>query len=299
MFELSQLRCFLAIAEEMHFGRAADRLNMTQPPLSRQLQQLENSLGVDLVERSSRFVQLTAAGKAFLVDARHILRAAEDAQLTVRRVAKGEGGLISLGFIPATSYSLLPKLVAFVSKELPYVQLVLREMVTFDQVEALTNGRIDAGILRLPIDRRGLGAIALSREPFVLAVPESSPLASKKTVTIKDLDRQPFVMYAPIESRYHYDLLSSAFQVAGIQPQFVQYAREIHTMLALVGAGIGIAMVPNVASNLGISNVKIQKIALRPQLFSEMTLVWRKESENPALRIFINGVLPKFLEEQI
>src|SRR3954447_14356984 len=118
MFELAQLRCFLAIAEEMHFRRAAARLNMTQPPLSRQLQHLERALGVDLVERSSRFVQLTAAGKAFLVDARHILRASEEeALLTVRRVAQGEGGVITLGFILATSYSLLPRLVAFVSKE--------------------------------------------------------------------------------------------------------------------------------------------------------------------------------------
>ena len=298
MFELAQLRCFLAIAEEMHFGRAAARLNMTQPPLSRQLQHLERALGVDLVERSSRFVQLTAAGKAFLVDARHILRASEEALLTVRRVAQGEGGVITLGFIPATSYSLLPRLVAFVSKELPHVQLVLKEMVTLDQVDALNNRRIDAGILRMPIDSRALEAITISREPFVVAVPETSPLASKNSLDVKDLDRQQLVMYTPIDGRYNYGLLSSAFQVAGIRPNFIQYSREIHTMLALVDAGIGVALVPRDASNLGFPRVKLKKIEFNPQVFSELTFVWRRQSDNPALRIFIDGLLPRFLTER-
>src|SRR3954468_16869510 len=298
MFELAQLRCFLAIAEEMHFGRAAARLNMTQPPLSRQLQHLERALGVDLVERSSRFVQLTAAGKAFLVDARHILRASEEALLTVRRVAQGEGGVITLGFIPATSYSLLPRLVAFVSKELPHVQLVLKEMVTLDQVDALNNRRIDASILRMPIDSRGLEAITISREPFVVAVSETSPLASKNSLDVKDLDRQQLVMYTPIEGRYNYGLLSSAFQVAGIRPNFIQYSREIHTMLALVDAGIGVALVPRDASNLGFPRVKLKKIEFNPQVFSELTFVWRRQSDNPALRIFIDGLLPRFLTER-
>jgi DNA-binding transcriptional LysR family regulator len=132
MFELVQLRCFVALAEELHFGRAAARVNMTQPPLSRQLQQLEHEVGVTLVERSSRFVRLTAAGRAFLVDARAILRSSEEAMITVRRVAQGEGGVITLGFIPATSYSLLPRLVAFLAAEMPLVQLILKEMVTAD-----------------------------------------------------------------------------------------------------------------------------------------------------------------------
>ena len=119
MFELITATLLRALAEELHFGRAAARLNMTQPPLSRQLQQLEHIVGTPLVERSSRFVRLTAAGKAFLVDARAILRPSEEAMLTARRVAQGEGGVITLGFIPATSYSLLPRLVSFVAAEMP------------------------------------------------------------------------------------------------------------------------------------------------------------------------------------
>lgn len=295
MFELAQLRSFVALAEELHFGRAAARLNMTQSPLSRQLQQLEHVVGAPLVERSSRFVRLTAAGKAFLVDARAILRSSEEALVTARRVARGEGGVVTLGFIPVASYKLLPRLVAFVADELPHVQLVLKEMVTADQAEALGAGRLDAGILRMPIERRGLEAIPISREPFVVAVPAGRPLAGGRPLTLKDLDRQPLVMYAPVESRYHHDLVSSLFRVAGIGPNPVQYAREIHTMLALVGAGLGVALVPEVAGTLRLPGVELQPIALTPEVFSELTFVWRKRADNPALRALTEELLPRFL----
>ena len=295
MFDLSHLRCFVALAEELHFGRAAARLNMTQPPLSRQLQQLEHIIGTELMERSSRVVRLTTAGKAFLVDARAILRAAEEAMVTARRAALGEGGVITLGFIPATSYSLLPRLVSFLANEMPQVQFVLKEMVTANQAEALGTGGIDAGILRLPIDLRGLEAVTISHEPFVVAVPSGHALARPGVLAVTDLDRQPLIMYAPTESRYHHDLVSSIFRAAGITPNFVQFAREIHTMLALVGAGIGVALVPAAAGTLGFANVTLQQIALYPTVFSELTLVWRKASDNPALRLFARQALPKFL----
>ncbi len=298
MFELSHLRCFVAVAEELHFGRAAARLNMTQPPLSRQLQQLEHIIGVELVERSSRVVRLTTAGKAFLVDARTILRAAEEALVTARRAAQGEGGMVTLGFIPATSYSVLPRLVAFLATEMPQVQFVLKEMVTANQVEALGNGGLDAGILRMPIDLRGLEAVTISHEPFVVAVPSGHPLARPGPVTVTDLDRLPMIMYAPAESRYHHDLVSSIFRGAGISPNFVQFAREIHTMLALVGAGIGVALVPAAAGTLGFANVTLQQITLRPTIVSELTLVWKKGSDNPALRLFTRQALPKFLQRR-
>lgn len=296
MTELVQLRCFVALAEELHFGRAAARLNMTQPPLSRQLQQLEHGVGIKLVERSSRFVGLTPAGKTFLVDAREILRAMDEALLTARRVAKGEGGVITLGFIPATSYSVLPRLVSFIAAELPHVELVLKEMVTADQVNALATDRIDAGVLRLPIDRRGLECVPISREPFVVAVPAGQPLAKGRTLTPGDLDRQKLVMYAPVESRYHHDLVSSAFQAAGVVPAFIQYVREIHTMLALVAAGVGVALVPRIAGNLGFVGVELQDITFKPQILSELTLVWRQRSANPALRAFTGGLLQQFLQ---
>ena len=182
---------------------------------------------------------------------------------------------------------------------MPDVQLVLKEMVTHDQVDALNDRRLDAGILRTPIDTRGLEAITISREPFVVALPESSSLAGKKQLEVKDLDRQPFVMYSPIEGRYNHGLLSSAFQAAGIRPNFVQYSREIHTMLALVDAGIGLALVPRDASILGFPRVRLQSMNFQPNVFSELTFVWRKRNDNPALRIFVEGLLPRFLAERI
>ncbi|MDK1493893.1 LysR family transcriptional regulator [Sinorhizobium sp. 7-81] len=296
MFELIQLRCFVAIAEEMHFGRAADRMNMSQPPLSRQLQQLEHEVGFKLIERSSHFIGLTVAGKAFLKDARQILRTSEEALSNARRISEGTGGTITLGFIPATSYAVLPRLVALLLQELPHVSLNLKEMVTADQVEALAGGRIDAGILRLPIDRRGLKTIALSREKFVAAVPHSSALARRPSLHITDLDSQPFIMYSPVESRYHYHLLTTAFQPAGVQPRIMQYTREIHTMLALVDAGIGTALVPKVVGNLSFPNVCVLELEMTPVLYSELTLVWRPAGRNPALEVFVEKLLPRFVE---
>ena len=217
--------------------------------------------------------------------------------VTARRIARGEGGAITLGFIPATSYSLLPRLVAFMAAEIPQVQLVLKEMVTADQAEALATGRIDAGILRMPIDRRGLEAVTVSHDPFVVAVPSGRLLAGGRALTVEDLDRQDLVMYAPVESRYHHDLASSIFRAAGVSPNFVQYAREIHTMLALVGAGIGVALVPATAGIMGFGGVTLQPITLAPPVYSELTMVWRKTHDNPALRVFTEAMLPRFLQK--
>ena len=149
----------------------------------------------------------------------------------------------------------------------------------------------------MPIDRRGLETVAVSHEPFVVAVPSGKPLAGGRALTVQDLDRQPLVMYAPVESRYHHDLVSSIFRAAGVAPSFVQYAREIHTMLALVGAGIGVALVPASAGILGFSGVMLQPVTLTPGVFSELTLVWRKNHDNPALRVFTEAMLPRFLRQ--
>jgi DNA-binding transcriptional LysR family regulator len=148
MFELSQLRCFVATAEELHFGRAAQRLNMTQPPLSRQVQLLERILGVTLLDRTSRSVRLTPAGRAFLLEARRILRLAESAALATRRIASGDAGQIAIGFTAASGYNFLPQLVILSNARLPNADLTLREMVTREQVEALLTGRIDIGLVR-------------------------------------------------------------------------------------------------------------------------------------------------------
>lgn len=291
MFEFVQLRCFVAVAEELHFGRAADRLNMTQPPLSRHVQQLERVLNVKLLERSSRSVKLSAAGRVFLIEARRILKIAEEAALATRRVAGGDGGSLTLGFIPASSYQVLPRLVSSMTALMPHVTLLLKELVSADQVEALFSNRIDAAILRMPLDRRGLETMTIQRDRFLLAVPSNHPLgAPDKVVTLADLDRQPFIMFAPIESRYNYDIVSNILRSANVEPNFVQYAREIHTILSLVGSSIGLALVPESAKSLNIANVVLRDVKTDKNLFSEFTLAWRKHADSPALSVFVEVV---------
>lgn len=298
MFELSQLRCFVAVAEEQHFRRAAARLNMSQPPLSRQIQQLEHELEVALIDRSTRVVRLTAAGRMFLLEAKRILRLSEEAKLAAKRVARGDGGTMTLGFIPAASYAVLPRLVSFTSGEMPHVSIILKEMVTADQVDALLANRIDIGILRMPIDRRGLEAVCVRRDQFMVAFSTTHRFASiGQEPSIGDLDREAFIMYAPIESRYHYDLVSGILRNANIAPSFIQYAREIHTMLALVGAGLGVALVPESACSFNCTGVTLRPIRMNPETYSEFTLVWKKHSDNPAVKVFADNILPRFIAQ--
>ncbi|HVF93825.1 MAG TPA: LysR family transcriptional regulator, partial [Sphingomonas sp.] len=175
MFELSQLRCFVAAAEELHFGRAAQRLNMTQSPLSRQIQLLERILDVTLLERTSRNVALTPAGRVFLIEARRIVRLAESAQLSARRVAKGDAGKVAIGFTAVSGYNLVPQIVAQARAALPNIDLELREMVTTDQVDALLTGLIDIGFVRPPLARQEFDTAPMLHESLVVALPAGDP----------------------------------------------------------------------------------------------------------------------------
>lgn len=296
MFEFNQLRGFVAVAETLHFGRAAQRLNMTQPPLSRQIQLLEHDLGVTLFERTSRSVHLTAAGRAFLQEARQMLRLAEGATVSARRVAEGLAGSVTLGFTAGSSYGFLPRLVSLAMKMLPDVDLVLREMTTARQMEALAAGRLDAGLVRLPVDRHGHELICVLREPLVLAVPAAHPMASGAPPRLSDLDGVPFIMCAtdsPTEGRYFHDLISSLFRAENIAPRFVQHVSQVHAMIALVSGGMGVALVPHSAGALLAKGVVLRELCPAPVIPAELHLVWRQAYDNPALRMFRKVVLPE------
>lgn len=281
MFDLYRLRCFIVLAEELHFHRAAIRLNMTQPPLSRQIQLLEHEVGVPLFRRSSRQVELTPAGKVFHREAERLLAIAEKARLIARRVAQGETGTVSLAFTAASSYAFLPRLVALAKSRLPEVDLVLREMVTIEQIEALQSGRVDLGFLRPPVLRSGLTGTRVLREPLLLAIPADHPLAAREAIAMTELDRLPFVTFSPVEGRYFHNLIDSQFQAAGIAPDYVQYVIQAHSMLALVSAGIGIAAVPASAQSLHPDGVVFRPFpALDAR--SELLLAWREDNANPA-----------------
>jgi DNA-binding transcriptional LysR family regulator len=285
MFDLSQLRCFVTVAEEMHFGRAAARLNMTQPPLSRQIQVLEHIVEAKLLDRTSRSVRLTAAGRSFLPEANRILKLAESASQAARRIAMGKTGSIKIGFTAAAAYGFLPELIAACRTRLPEVDFSLKEMVSSDQLEALVSGQIDAGLLRPPVARSELVSARVVAEPLLVAAPDGHPFAAAKSVFLKDLDGQPFVMYSPYESRYFYDLLVTQFTRADILPRYVQHLSQIHSILAMVRAGLGLAIVPAAAAGLNFSGVQLRPLRLgAPEPAPvELFMVWRRDDESPLL----------------
>lgn len=285
MFELSQLRCFVAVAEELHFGRAALRLNMTQPPLSRQIQILERVLDVVLLERSNRTVKLTPAGQSFLAEARRLLKLAESAALLAKRVANGKAGSINIGFTATSAYSYVPELVAACRRELPDVEISLKEMVSGDQIKRLDSGEIDIGLLRPPIPRNGLSAFRVTAEPLIAAVNAGHALARSATVAIADLAAEPFIMYAPYEARYFHDLLVELFSRAGLVPNYVQHLAQIHSILAMVHSGVGVALVPETAMNLHFSGVALRPVDLPRQRPAELFFVSREDNDNPLLPI--------------
>ena len=282
MFDLKQLRCFIAVGEELHFGRAARRMNMTQPPLSRQIQLLEHELQVELVARTSRSVRLTPAGKAFMREAVRILGFAESAGLIVKRMASGSGGLVRLGFTAGSSYEFLPRLLTKMASSLKDIELVLTEMVSKQQVEALRNNSMDMGLQRMPVAQEGFESLCVARERMMLATPLSHRLAKGRLPDLQDLAGEPFITFSPQDGYYFYHLIDSLFAPLGIAPTYVQHVSQIHSILALVSAGVGVAMVPESAQLMRYRGVVLRRMK-RSQPQVELHLVWNKEGDNPAV----------------
>ena len=280
MFQLTQLRCFVAVASELHFGRAAALLHMTQPPLTRQIQLLEHEVGVQLLERGGGAVRLTVAGKIFLREAEDILRRSQAATLAARRAMQADAGSVTLGFIPAASFTILPQLLACVRAHLPEVHLVLREMQTLDQIEALGADRIDLGIVRPFAPRSFSDCGPLLREPFVLALPLAHPLAAQDAVPLSALQGQAFIEFCPSESRYLYEIVAGQLRAQGVAPETVQTLSHTHSILALVDANVGIALVPRSAMKLGYANVCFRPLAQVTGLDVELHLAWRREGRH-------------------
>ena len=284
MFELVHLRSFVAVADELHFGRAAARLHMTQPPLSRQIQQLEHQVGVDLLNRSSRSVKLTPAGRSFLTEARRILNLAESASLSARRIAEGRDGTLALGFTASASYSFLPQLLTAARVPLRNIDFTLKEMVTQEQLEALSSGQIDVGLLRSTVDHDELDSFVVSREKLVCAVPIDHALARRRNITLRDFEHEICIGYSPVEARYFYDLLAAIFLPTGISPRYAHYMSQIHAILALVQAGLGIALVPESAQQLKFESMAIRDVEVNMRRPVTLSVAWRRNNDNPALK---------------
>ena len=298
MFQLTQLRCFVAVATELHFSRAAALLHMTQPPLTRQIQLLEHEVGVSLLERAGGSVRLTPAGTIFLREAEDILRRSQAATLAARRAMRADAGSVTVGFIPAASFTLLPQLLAAIKTQLPDVQVVLREMQTADQLEAIGGDRIDLGVVRPFAPRAFAASVPMFREPFVLAIPAGHPLATQEalraiprgireaplapfgivqtTLPVAALEGQPFIEFCPSASRYLYEVVAGRLRTEGVAPETVQTLSHTHSILALVDAGLGVALVPQSAHRLGYAGVRFRPLDDTGGLDVEIHLVWRR-----------------------
>ncbi len=282
-FTLEQLRGFVAVADELHFGRAAARLKMTQPPLSRQIQKLERVVGAQLLERDNRRVQLTAAGQVFLEEARRLLSLADTAPEIARRVSAGSRGVVRIGFTAASTYGTLGRLLDQMERGLPGVDVDLAEMVTREQIAALLDEEVDLGLARPPFDAETFGSRLLLREALLVAVPEGHRLAElDRAVVPADLVAERVVMHSPTRARYFYDLVVSMVPVAS--QNAVHTVSQVLTMLWLVSAGRGIAFVPASAARLPIAGVVFLGLETPVPEPVELHLLWLRQSRNPAVR---------------
>jgi DNA-binding transcriptional LysR family regulator len=286
--ELRQLRYFIAVAEELHFGKAAARLHMTQPPLSQTIQGLEELLGAPLFERTRRAVALTPAGAALLPEARRMLVQAGELPELVRRAAAGEAGRLALAFVSSADYSVLPPFLRLYRAAYPQVQIALQEATSDLQVDDLLHARIDAGLVIPPLPdkaRADLDYLKVLSEPLILAAP-AGLLAPGGPVWLKEVPPAPLIIFPrPIAPALH-DAILACFRAAGITPQIGQEAIQMQTIVGLVSAGMGLALVPQSVSNLMRPGVEYR--ALRdatPQV--ETGLAWRRDNPSPVLQGFL------------
>lgn len=280
--ELRHLRYFVAVAEERHFGRAADRLHMAQPPLSTQIRQLEAELGVTLLTRTTRRVDLTPAGTAYLDRAREILAAVDEAGDEASRIAAGRKGRLVVGCVGSATYSLLPSLARMMRAELPDVEFGFRgEMLSLDQAQALQAGQLDLALLRRLSDTTGLDVRTLRRDRLIVALPQDHRLAGRRRLRIKDLDGEPLVIHAGGGRSAMHGVVQELFDEAGLQPFVSHEVAETSTLLTFVASGLGVALVPDPTSQLAVPGVAYVPLTAAPLI--DLVAATRKDDDNPVL----------------
>jgi DNA-binding transcriptional LysR family regulator len=285
--ELRHLRYFIAVAEELHFGRAAERLCIAQPPLSQQIRQLERELGFSLFNRTQRRVELTAAGRLFLDEARGALAGLEKAAAAGRRVARGEAGWLGIGFVGTATYGVLPALLSAFRTRYPDVEPVLRELVSARQADALREKRIHVGLARPALtEEDGLVSETLVREPLLATLPEGHPLSGAASLNLSALAAEPFILFPRHPRPSYADYIHAVCEAAGFSPNVVQESAEIHTAISLVAAGMGVTLVPasvHAAHREGVVYVPLAA----PSPVSELCLAYRAGDPSPVLQAFL------------
>ncbi|HET8979237.1 MAG TPA: LysR substrate-binding domain-containing protein [Solirubrobacteraceae bacterium] len=284
--ELRQLRYFVAVAEELHFRRAAARLHISQPPLSQQIAALEGELGVRLLERTRRRVELTAAGEAFLRDARATLAELDVAVSTAKAIDAGLEGVLRVGFVGSALLSIVPAMVQRFRRARPGVEVELRERSTVEQLRAVSTGLIDIGLVRPPIETdETLHTEVVRRERTIAAIPEGHPLAALRRVPLRRLAAEPLVLFPRRQAPGFHDLLIGHMAATGATPRVVQYAPEMMTIIGLVAAGIGVSPVPASVAHLALDGMTYRPLSGAPD--TELVAVTRAADQSAPVRAFL------------
>jgi DNA-binding transcriptional LysR family regulator len=285
--ELRHLRYFAAVAEERHFGRAAQRLGIAQPPLSKQVQDLEAELGFALLDRTRRPVSLTAAGEALLEHTRTIFEAIEIGVRETRRAGAGRSGRVSVGYPQSLAYSGLTEVLRAFRERSPDVAIQVLELAPAEQIDALKRGDLDVGFVRAPLHEPQLASENLRNEKLVLALPADHRLAIRERIALSAVSREPFVFFPRARGPGFFDFLMGYCRDCGFSPHIVQEAPQID-VLSLVAAGFGLSILPDSVRELRRADVVLRPIIGSPT--TELRLVWRAGDTSPAVARFVETV---------
>ncbi|MGP5318718.1 LysR family transcriptional regulator [Arthrobacter rhombi] len=287
--EIRQLRYFIAVAEEMHFNRAAARLHIAQPALSQQIQRLERELKTTLFARTTRSVELTETGKVLLVAARRVIMESEDALRSIEQAVEGRTGTLRVGFVGSAALNLIPRIVPPLRQMYPDLELELHELTTEQQLSSLEAGNLDVGIVRDVESRPGIAARELTREPLVVALPEDHPLAGQTTLALTDLSEAGFVVFPRQQVSRLYDVISALCLQAGFRMRVAQEAVQFPTILGLVAAKTGIAVVPEGMRALQLQGLGYVPLADEAATSTISLIVTTERSGTPLIRRFIEA----------
>ncbi|MFN6540940.1 MAG: LysR family transcriptional regulator [Nostoc sp. EkiNYC01] len=288
--ELRHLRYFIAVAEELHFSRAAERLHIAQPPLSQQIQQLEAQLGVELFHRKTkRQVQLTEAGQVFLQEAYQLLAQLQKAIELTQKIGKGEKGQLRIGFTSLVTSNLLPVILRQFREKFPEVELILHELTTTEQERALQENRIHVGFAHPPLEDNTLNHKCIQQEALIVALAETHLLAEQEKIAVRSLINENLIVFPRHLGSGLYDQIVSLCQQANFRPKVTQEAIQMQTIIGLVSAGMGIAIVPSSLQNLQRTGVVYRSFEEKTPLV-ETAIVWREEDITPVLQEFLQMV---------
>ena len=289
--DMRHLRCFVAVSEELHFGRAAERLHLTQPPVSLAIKELEEELGVTLLERTSRRIALTRAGEDALRDARAVLAAADTMRKRAREAAQGLMGSLSLGFISLPAYSFLPPTLRSFTEDYQRVKVSLQEGTTDQIIHDVESGSLDIGLVfRTPDLPAALNSRLVHTEPLIVALPASHPLAGGNRIALEKLSNERFLGFERHQGPMMFDAIVATCMRHGFSPQLFP-ARQMHTIVSLVSGGIGVALVPGSVQALHREGV-VYRGMKGEKTIVETVAISRKSDDSPLVKAFL-GALPK------